>query len=80
MLVSLGNSLNELLSILVIAGPNVTLFNLGQPWQAPSGICPAALNVILVTSLTPQDNTPGFKQRGLFITIVLTLLFPANGT
>ena len=79
MLFKFGQVLNEKSPILVIDGPNVTLLRFGLYAQTLSSIVPAALNVTLSNGFKSQPNTPIFKQTGLFITIVLTLLFPLNG-
>ena len=65
--------------ILVSVGPNVILLKLTKSLQILFGIVPAALNVTLVKGDKLQPKICIFKQTGLFITIVLTLLFPVNG-
>ena len=79
MLVNLGVFLNALSPIPVIAGPNVTLLRFGLPLNALAGICPAALYVTLSTGCKSQPRSATFNKTALFITIVLTLLFPLNG-
>ena len=78
MLINLGNSLNDSLPMLVIAGPNITVLKFGKALQTVSRIASAALNVTLVNGVKLHFNTLRFKHLELFITIVRTLLFPAN--